>query len=67
MKAKRLLLATLLLTIGACSKQKEEGTLEKMGKSMDQKMDKATDYTGEKMQQMGNAIEQAGDDLEDKK
>jgi thiamine biosynthesis lipoprotein ApbE len=67
MKIKLFLLATICLVMVACSEQKEEGTLEKMGKSMDHTMDKATDYTGKKMQQVGNAIEQTGDDLEDKK
>jgi outer membrane lipoprotein-sorting protein len=66
---RKLLIVISVLMIVACSEKNQEGEggLEQMGKSMDQKLNNAKEYTGEKMKQMGNAMEQEGDDLENNK
>jgi outer membrane lipoprotein-sorting protein len=60
-----LAVATVFLIVG-CSKQGEEGKAEKAGKQVDQAMEKAQTYTGEKMKEMGQAFERTGDDLKKK-
>jgi len=67
MKISLLLLSLFfVVTLSACSEQAEEGSLEEMGKKMDAKLDSATDYAGKKMQEIGENIEQKGQDIEDK-
>jgi hypothetical protein len=62
------LLAAMIMTVAmGCSKPKEEGPAEKAGKQVDQAMEKAKTYTSEKMQELGKAVERAGEDLEKKK
>jgi hypothetical protein len=61
-------MVTVLMTAAliGCSKQEEEGTMERAGKQVDEAIEKAESYTSEKMQEAGEAIEQAGEDMEKK-
>ncbi len=61
-----LLAAVALTTVVGCSKQEEEGAAEKAGKQLDQTSEKAEAHTSEKMKETGQAIEQAGEDMEKK-
>ncbi len=61
-----LLVVVALTTMVGCSKQEEEGAAEKAGKQLDQAIEKAEAQTSEKMKEMGQAIEQAGEDMEKK-
>ena len=54
--------AIALATVIGCSKQEEEGPAEQAGKQIDESIEKASDYTSEKVEEMGEAIEQAGED-----
>jgi F0F1-type ATP synthase membrane subunit b/b' len=72
--------ATILAAVGAAAltvgcEQQQPGTAEKVGKQIDQAVEKAEqktasavqkaeNYTGEKMKEAGKAIEQAGDKLQ---
>ena len=47
-----------------CSKQEEEGPAERAGKQVDESLEEARDYTSEKVEEMGEAIEQAGEDMQ---
>ena len=47
-----------------CSKQEEEGPVERLGKQVDEAVHEAEEYTGEKMEEMGEAIEHAGEDMQ---
>jgi hypothetical protein len=62
MKTYATILAALamILTVG-CSQ--DEGSAEHAGKAVDQAMEKAGNYTGEKMEEGGKAMESAGEDL----
>jgi hypothetical protein len=46
-----------------CSKQ-EEGPAEKAGKQVDEAVEKVESYTSEKMDEMGEAVEKAGEDMQ---
>ena len=58
-----LLAAIAMTTLIGCSKQ-EEGTAEKAGKQIDEAVEKAESYTSEKMKEVGEAIEKAGEDMQ---
>ena len=64
----RILIATLsaiaLVAVIGCSKQEEEGPAERAGKQVDESMEKAKDYTSEKVDEMGEAIENAGEEMQ---
>lgn len=60
-----LLTAMTMTTLIGCSKP-EEGAAEKAGKEIDRSIEKAEAYTSEKMKEMGQAIEKAGEDMEKK-
>ncbi len=61
-----LLVVVALTTMVGCSKQEEEGAAEKAGKQLDQAIEKAEAHTSEKLKEMGQTIEQAGEDMEKK-
>ena len=61
-----LLTAMTMTTVIGCSEPAEEGTAEKAGKEIDQTIEKAESYTSEKMKELGESIEKAGDDMEKK-
>jgi hypothetical protein len=46
-----------------CSKQ-EEGPAETAGKKVDETVEKVESYTSEKMDEMGEAVEKAGEDMQ---
>ena len=56
--------AIALATVIGCSKQEEEGPAERAGKQVDESIEKARDYTSEKMEEMGEAIEQTGEEMQ---
>jgi outer membrane lipoprotein-sorting protein len=58
-----MLLAIALATVIGCSKQ-EEGPAEKAGKQVDEAVEKVESYTSEKMDEMGEAVEKAGEDMQ---
>jgi uncharacterized protein YjbJ (UPF0337 family) len=64
----RILIATLsaiaLAAVIGCSKQEEEGPAERAGKQVDESMEKAKDYTSDKVEEMGEAIEHAGEEMQ---
>jgi len=58
-------LAVLILSFTfGCTKPEKEGTAEKAGKQMDQAVEDAKEYTGEKMKEAGEAIEHMDEDKE---
>lgn len=61
-----LLAAMVMAVLIGCSKQEEEGAAERAGKQVDEAIEQAEAYTSEKMKEMGQAIEQAGEDMEKK-
>ncbi len=61
-----LLAMVALTTVVGCSKQEEEGAAEKAGKQLDQAIEKTEAHTSEKMKEMGQAVEQAGEGMEKK-
>lgn len=61
------LLAALAMTaLIGCSKQEEEGPAEQAGKKIDEAVEQTESYTSEKLKEAGEAIEQAGEDMEKK-
>jgi len=58
-----MLSAIALATVIGCSKQ-EEGPAETAGKKVDETVEKVESYTSEKMDEMGEAIEKAGEDMQ---
>ena len=56
--------AIALAAMIGCSKQEEEGPAEQAGKQVDESLEKAKDYTSEKIEEMGEAIEHAGEDMQ---
>jgi uncharacterized protein YjbJ (UPF0337 family) len=56
--------AIALAAMIGCSKQEEEGPAEQAGKQVDESLEKAKDYTSEKMEEMGEAIEHAGEEMQ---
>ena len=56
--------AIALAAIVGCSKQEEEGAAERAGKQIDESLEKASDYTSEKVEEMGEAIEHAGEEMQ---
>ena len=56
--------AIALATVLGCSKQEEEGPAERAGKQVDESLEKARDYTSEKVEEMGAAIEHAGEEMQ---
>ena len=42
----------------------EAGPAEQAGKQVDESLEKARDYTSEKMEEMGEAIEHAGEEMQ---
>jgi hypothetical protein len=54
---------TLVAVIG-CSKHEDEGAAERAGKQVDETIEKVESYTGEKVDEMGKAIEKAGEDMQ---
>lgn len=61
-----LLAAMAMTTLIGCSKPEEEGAAEKAGKAIDEAVEKAESSTGKKMEEMGEAIEKAGEDMQKK-
>ena len=55
--------AMALAAVIGCSKQ-EEGPAEQAGKQVDQTIEKAKDYTSEKVDEAGKAIEHAGEEMQ---
>lgn len=55
--------AMALAAVIGCSKQ-EEGPAERAGKQVDQAVEQAKDYTSEKMDEAGEAIEHAGEEMQ---
>jgi hypothetical protein len=53
-----------LATAIGCSKQ-EEGTAEKAGKQVDETIEKVETYTSEKMHEAGEAVEHAGEKMQE--
>jgi hypothetical protein len=47
-----------------CSKQEEEGAAERAGKQVDETIEKVEEYTSEKVDEMGKAIEHAGEEMQ---
>ena len=47
-----------------CSKQEEEGAAERAGKQVDETIEKLEEYTSEKVDEMGKAIEHAGEEMQ---
>jgi hypothetical protein len=56
--------AIALAAVIGCSKQEEEGPAERAGKQVDESIEKARDYTSEKVDEMGEAIEQTGEEMQ---
>ena len=61
-----LLVALTMTALIGCSKQEEEGPAEQAGKKVDEAVEQAESYTSEKLKEAGEAIEQAGEDMEKK-
>jgi hypothetical protein len=55
--------AIALATAIGCSKQ-EEGAAEKAGKQVDEAIEKVESYTSEKMHEAGEAVEEAGQEMQ---
>ena len=65
MKTLIAIVSALALTMAAgCSKQEEEGPAERLGKQVDEAVHEAEEYTGGKIEEMGEAIEHAGEDMQ---
>ena len=47
-----------------CSKQEDEGAAERAGKQVDETIEKVEEYTSEKVDEMGKAIEHAGEEMQ---
>ncbi len=65
---KKIILMLTALTMAAligCTKQ-EEGPAEAAGKQIDESMKKAASYADEKKKEMGEALEKAGKDMQEK-
>ncbi len=58
-----MLSAIALAAVIGCSKQ-EEGPAEHAGKQVDEAVEKVESYTSEKVDEMGEAIEKAGEDMQ---
>lgn len=54
----------LAVSLG-CSKQEEEGTAERAGKQVDETLEKVEEYTSEKLEEAGKAIEHAGEEMQE--
>ncbi len=68
MKTKIIVLTAIIAIAAAgCSKPEDEepGTMEKVGRQLDQAGSDVTEYTGNKLQEAGSAMERAGGDLSD--
>lgn len=61
-----ILAAMIIATMMSCSKQQEEGPMEKAGKQVDETIEKAGTYTSNKMKEMGQVIKHTGDDLKER-
>ena len=59
-----MLSAIALATVIGCSKQEDEGAAERAGKQIDETVEKVESYTSEKVDEMGEAIEEAGEDMQ---
>ena len=59
-----MLSAVALATVIGCSKQEDEGAAERAGKQVDETVEKVESYTSEKVDEMGEAIEKAGEDMQ---
>ena len=57
--------AIALATAIGCSKHEEEGTAEKAGKQVDETIEKVEAYSSEKMHEAGEAIEHAGEKMQE--
>ncbi len=60
------LLSVLLFTLSACSNDdKDDVSLEKMGKQADEKISETSDAIGNKMDDLGDAMEKKGQEISD--
>ena len=59
-----MLSAIALATAIGCSKQEDEGAAERAGKQVDEAVEKVESYTEEKVHEMGEAVEKAGEDMQ---
>lgn len=66
MKTIIFLAAVSLVVLNGCSKPEEEGPMEKAGKQMDEAVKSAEKYTSDKLQEAGEAMKKAGEDMESK-
>jgi len=57
--------AIALTTTLGCSRQDEEGAAERAGKQSDETIEEVESYTSEKMDEMGKAIEHAGEEMQE--
>jgi hypothetical protein len=59
-----MLSAIALAAVIGCSKQEDEGPAEHAGKQIDETVEKVESYTSEKVDEMGEAVEKAGEDMQ---
>lgn len=59
-----MLSAIALAAAIGCSKHEEEGPAQRAGKQVDETIEKVESYTSEKVDEMGEAIEKAGEDMQ---